>query len=60
MATILKERKETEQISDFTEDYITIRSKAENNWPEWKKIYYNESFATSSHAQKLIITPPKK
>lgn len=59
MEVLVKEKKGNEQISEFSNEYSTIRTYAEQHWPNWKKIYYNESFATSLHAKKLDIDDKK-
>ena len=40
---------------DYSKEYLFIRQQAETKWPNWKKEYYNENFATSKHAKKLSI-----
>ena len=45
---------------NYSKDYGTIRTNAEKNWPQWKKEYYNDSFAKSSHAIKFELKEPKK
>lgn len=42
--------------SSYSDDYKRIRDDAEHNWPEWKIAAYNENFAVSIHAKKLIST----
>lgn len=39
--------------SHYTQEYLTIRGKAEKTWPQWKIDHYNNSIATSTHAKKL-------
>ncbi len=53
MSTLLKEAQDNKQTENFSPEYNAIRMDAEKNWPEWVKAYYNESFATSSHANKF-------
>lgn len=36
-----------------TKEYLAIRDKAEKTWPQWKIDHYNNSVATSAHANKL-------
>ena len=40
--------------SSYSDDYKRIRDDAEHNWPDWKIAAYNENFAISIHAKKLI------
>ena len=40
-------------LSQYSEQYRTIRNEAESKWPEWKVTTYNTSIAISSHAKKL-------
>ena len=40
-------------LSQYSEQYRTIRNEAESKWPEWKVTTYNTSLAISSHAKKL-------
>lgn len=40
----------------YSDDYKRIRNDAEQNWPELKIAAYNENFAISIHAKKLIST----
>ena len=42
--------------SSYSEDYKRIRNDAERNWPEWKIVAYNETFAVSKHAKKLTVS----
>ncbi|WP_276949636.1 hypothetical protein [Acetatifactor muris] len=37
------------------EAYERVNHMINNDWPDWKKKAYNETFATSKHAEKLLI-----
>ena len=43
-----------------TKVHSAIRTNAEKNWPQWKKEYYNNDFATSSHAIKFELKGTNK
>ena len=38
----------------YSEDYCCVRAEAEQ-WPDWRKEYYNCNFATSKNAKKLNV-----
>lgn len=42
--------------SGYSDDYKRIRNDAEHNWPEWKIAVYNDNFAISKYAKKIIST----
>ena len=37
----------------YSEEYITIRDRVERKWNQWEIDFYNNYFATSTHAVKL-------
>lgn len=37
----------------YSKEYLAIKDKAEKTWPKWKVDHYNNSVATSAHANKL-------
>ncbi len=45
---------ESEQ-NGYSEYYVAIRTNAEKNWPQWRKVAYNRDFAVSTHAKKFEV-----
>lgn len=45
-------------MSVYSNEYKCIRKQAED-WPEWKKIFYNCCIAISAHAVKLPVNKEK-
>ena len=43
----------------YSADYIKIRKEA-MEWPNWRKQYYNEIFATSKNAKKIPYNSKQK
>ena len=39
---------------NYSEDYKIIKEKIAREWADWKIDFYNNSFATSLHAKKII------
>ncbi len=37
------------------EAYESVSNAINNEWPDWKKKAYNEMFAVSTHAKKILI-----
>ena len=36
--------------------YEKVNADINNEWPKWKKEAYNEMFAVSAHAKKVVIS----
>lgn len=35
--------------------YSAVKQEIQHTWPDWKKKAYNDNFANSAHAKKIII-----
>lgn len=47
----------TEETFDLKENHLyqQVNTEITEKWPNWKKEAYNEMFAISTHASKVII-----
>lgn len=41
-------------LEGYSKEYESIRLEVESKWPDWKITTYNNNFAISSHAKKVL------
>ena len=42
------------ETHEYSKEYGEIRKTAESQWPAWRVLTYNNNYATSAHARKVI------
>lgn len=54
MSGVVEQNIKTEQWHDEI-IYKRVSEEIDNSWPNWKKQVYNEMFAFSAHAGKVVV-----
>ncbi len=53
-STVIKKQTQSNWYTEAT--YRKVNADINDEWPDWKKRAYNEMFAVSAHASKVIVS----